>query len=131
MNNVAIVPAHEALDQVTQRFETWRKQSGRTRKIPEELWEAAVALCKEHSVTKVSKALGLNHSDLKQRVKGHSCSLPQVPTFIELGCIAPASEEIVVECEAPGGRRMRIHYRGSHTAAMLPDLLSGVWRNEK
>ncbi|MCK9247217.1 MAG: hypothetical protein M0P11_09755 [Anaerolineaceae bacterium] len=128
MNNVAIVPAHEILDQVKQQFEAWRKQSGRTRKIPEELWEAAVALCKEHSVTKVSKALGLNHSDLKQRMKSLAC-LPQTPTFIELGCMPPAAEEIVVECEAPGGRSMRIHYRGSHTAAMLSDLLSRFWRD--
>ncbi len=130
MNNVAIVPAHETLDQVKHQFEAWRKQSGRTRKIPEELWEAAVALCKEHSVTVVSKALRLNHSDLKQRVNAHPC-LQQTPTFIELGCMPPAAEEIVVECESSGGRRMRVHYRGPHTAAMLVDLVSGFWRDGK
>ncbi len=73
MKNVAIVPAHESLDQVKHQFEVWRKQSCRTRKIPEELWEAAVALCKEHSVTVVSKALRLNHSDLKQQISLLRC----------------------------------------------------------
>jgi hypothetical protein len=41
------------LEAVQEQFSTWRSNPRRARRIPEELWHAAVRLCAEHSIGKV------------------------------------------------------------------------------
>lgn len=122
MKKVSLVPAAETLEEGQKRFETWRQRPNRSRKIPEDLWDAAVGLCREHRVLKVARALRLSHTDLKQRIKA-SVPSSATPTFIELGRLN-VPEEVVVDLEDGTGRRMRIHCGGSLTGAILPDLLS-------
>ena len=57
----------DTLSKVTARFAAWRNDSKRTKKIPEELWQAAVGLSNEYSINQISKTLRLNYADLKKR----------------------------------------------------------------
>ena len=56
------------LQDVRAQFERWRRERAGKDRIPETLWEAAVRISSSHSLHHVSRALRLNHSDLKKRV---------------------------------------------------------------
>src|SRR4030067_669835 len=55
------------LEVVRHQFEAWRKRRRCRGRIPEALWEAAVGLCREHSICEVSRSLRLNYNGLKNR----------------------------------------------------------------
>jgi len=57
------------LAEVQARFAEWRKNKKHQRRIPEELWTAAVQLSFEHSIHKISTSLSLSYADLKKRVE--------------------------------------------------------------
>ena len=61
------------LEDVQQKFTSWREKRTRRRPIPEGLWEAAINLsrAKEYPINKIFKALRLNYSDLKRRISAH------------------------------------------------------------
>jgi len=59
------------LQDVRAQFERWRRERTGKDRIPETLWEAAVRVSSAHSLHHVSRALRLNHSDLKKRVSDH------------------------------------------------------------
>ena len=102
------------IKRVRDRLEDWRrKKRTRRERIPDRLWSAAAALCRDHSVHRISRWLHLNHTDLKRRVEA---ALPKKgePTFLELVSAAPASSpECMVELEDACGARMKIHLRGA------------------
>jgi hypothetical protein len=114
-----ILPASlPTLEKVREEFETWRKNRKNHRAmIPQQLWDKAVALSKQYTISKVSKTLRLGYTDLKKRVVPHrsvtktSKSEPQ--TFIELkgSCMAPPSE-CIIEMEDPKGAKMTMRLRG-------------------
>ena len=111
---VASSCARPTLDAVRRRFETWRKK-GRTRgPIPDALWGAAVALCREHSVGKVSRALGLDYYGLKKRIHKDK-DLGSELGFVKLDLGAPmiSSPEWRVEMEAPNGAKMTLSLKGA------------------
>src|SRR4030043_1894812 len=56
-----------SLESVRHQFGTWRKRRRCRGEIPEALWEAAVGLCREHSICEVSRSLRLNDNGLKNR----------------------------------------------------------------
>lgn len=124
-------PAFEpTLDEVRNRFETWRKRKKVGSRIPTVLWQAAVGLCKDHSVLQVCRALRLNYSDLKDRVQAAAKMSEPAPAccaeFVEVdfgASILPS--ECTVEMEAPNGGKMKICFKG----AVDPLALSKVfWR---
>jgi hypothetical protein len=55
------------LEEVRNRFETWRRSRKRSHRIPESLWAEAVKVCTEHKVYQVSRSLGLDYTVLKRR----------------------------------------------------------------
>lgn len=60
-------PTSVDLAQTRAAFAAWRAtQSGR-RRIPEHLWQMAIALLDEHSISRVSHELRLNTKQLRQR----------------------------------------------------------------
>ena len=61
-------PPKPTLEDVQGQIEAWRKRAHRGRRIPEAFWDAAVSLCREHSVHSVSRTLRLNYNDLKKRL---------------------------------------------------------------
>ena len=81
------------LEDVQKHFSTWRVKRPRPKRIPDELWDEAVGLLSQHTVTNVAKALRLEGRALKAkaveagvkvgfRAKGKSAQ-PVVPTFLE------------------------------------------------
>ena len=103
---------------VRNQFEAWRKRRRCRSRIPEDLWEAAADLCREHSLCEVSEGLGLNYSDLKRRVqrnRDRGLAVGQHPDlgFVRLDLGAPTMpSECLVEMEAPNGSRMRMSFKG-------------------
>ena len=105
------------LEQVREQFSAWRKSRGKRSAIPDALWQAAVNLCQDHSISKISSTLGLNHTVLKQRVKACALSQPvpsiSAPSFIELD-VAPSGSTAgcIVEMSDQKGASMRMYFKG-------------------
>lgn len=83
--NSALIPlvnVRKRLESVRKKFQTWRGQESKSRKIPEELWDAAVGVVgDEFSVNRVSRILSLDFNKLKHRVlKG----VPPLEKFVEI-----------------------------------------------
>ena len=106
------------LTEVQSRFADWRKAKQHRSRIPEDLWAAAVMLCQEHSLCKISQALGLSYTDLKGRVK-RSLQVPHVGSpvpssldFLPIDIAPTQSAECIVEMEHHNGNKMRMHFKG-------------------
>ena len=111
------VPAGVRAVQV--RYSRWRKAKRGRGRSPGQLWSTAVRLCRRHSVNRVSRWLGLNHTALQERVKvdtgqkdGRS---KHDPVFVELasGTTSSVSEYLVES----GGVRVRL--RGASVADVI------------
>jgi hypothetical protein len=119
---------------IRNQFETWRKRRPCRGRIPEALWQAAVGLCREHSICEVSQALRLNYRGLKNRVtkaRDRSCSVKQRPDlgFVRLDLGSPMSpSECLVEMEAPNGARMRMSFKGVPRDFDPAELGRAFWR---
>ena len=93
-------------------MEAWRNDPKKSRRIPQELWQAAVELSKKYSINQISKALRIGYTDLKKRVMAHGKeNLPTIKTqpdmkFIELG-IEPSSSTPVCIVEMEDGAVQR------------------------
>jgi hypothetical protein len=118
-------PAEEALTELARRFEHWRQSRthGRAR-IPEDLWDQAVALSTVLSNARVAKRLRLSPTDLrKQRVARQGPSAiagAETPhAFVDITPSMPwptvSPAETQVEFERPDGARMCIRSRESAT----------------
>ena len=116
------------LEEVQERFVSWRNKPDRARRIPGVLWDAAVSLCGEHSVCKVSRALGLDYKALRLRCQRPEC--PQTPRpFVELGPLWP-HPEVVVECNDGSRHQMRVHCKGPVDAGVV-DLVKGFFEGRR
>jgi hypothetical protein len=101
------------LEEVSHRFETWRRGKKRGSRIPKCLWKAAVEVCAEYRVWQVSKALGLSYNDLKRRVLGAG-PMEKIPTpakadFVELSMglrTLPVLCSVEIESEGYGKLKM-------------------------
>jgi hypothetical protein len=133
-NLVSVPVKRPTLEAVRHQFQTWRKRRHRRSPIPESLWQAAVELCREHSICKVSQALRLNYSRLKNQVtpaEGRSPARGQHPDlgFVRLDFGAPVTpSECLVEMEAPNGARMRMSFRGVPRDFDPVELGRAFWR---
>ncbi len=114
--------AARAVEAVRRRFEEWRGEPRRSRRIPEDLWRAAADVAGENGVWRTARALGLNGHELKERLlatrkAGGSTASP----FVELSPPAMAAgAECVVEFEDCSGTRLRIRLPGW----IVPDLVA-------
>ena len=119
MQQKSLISAADPLSRLAARMEAWRNDPKKSRRIPQELWQAAVGLSKDYTINQISKAPGLSYTDLKKRVMAQKKeNLPATKTqpdmnFIELG-VEPSSStpECIVEMEDGNGAKMRIHLRG-------------------
>lgn len=109
------------IEQVRKRFERWRNSRRRTRRIPDELWAAAIEVARRDGVTRTAEALHLDGGKLKRlMVRADSSAASSRPTFVELMPAQPASTgECVVELEGAHGRTLRIQMKG----AKMPELV--------
>lgn len=107
-----------SIESVQRQFAQWRRHRKRGEKIPEDLWAVAAGLTREHSIHKVSRALGLNHTELKERSASqlrqspgeHKCS----PEFVELDVtgLPGVVPEYTVEFEDALGQKIRVSMQG-------------------
>jgi hypothetical protein len=118
-------PADAALTELAERFERWRcaRRNGHAR-IPEDLWEQAVALSTVLSNGRVAKRLGLSPTDLrKQRIARQATSASAgaetSSAFIDITPSMPwpitSPTQTEIEFGRPDGARMCIGARGSAT----------------
>ena len=104
------------LEAVEKRFKTWRKKGRAGRRISYALWNEAVELCRDHPVSKVSRALRLDYYGLRNRVhKTKDAGLQPDLGFVKLDLGAPmvAASEWRVEMEAPNGAKMTLSLKGA------------------
>jgi len=119
------------LEQVRGQFKVWRQSREKRSTIPDALWQAAVNLCQEHTISKVSSTLRLNYAVLKQRVQASSLSPPlsciSGPSFIELDMSPTRStSECIVEMADQKGATMRICFKGDAGLDLL-ELGKAFW----
>ena len=126
-------PLPAALDAARKRFEEWRSNPERKRRIPDELWSLAVGLAGEFGVYRTARTLRLECMSLKKRAAGadrislsakNKCE--HAVTFCE---VRPPSatplEQCVVELEGPAGIKMRLYLGAVDAAVFARNLLRG------
>ena len=109
------LPIAPSLEQVQQRFESWRQRRKKRTRIPQNLWKAAVTLSEEYSICHLSKALRVNHSALKKQVVKFNTPEPSpsdVSPFVELPAPAAPLIESTIEMIKSDGSVMRMHVKG-------------------
>lgn len=116
------------LEEILSRFAAWRSQPVRARRIPDELWNAAVRLCGQHSIGKVSRLLRLDYKALRSRCQGSEGTQASQP-FVELGTLWPQGE-VFVECDDGNRQRMRIHCKGPVDTGVV-DLVQGFFERRR
>jgi hypothetical protein len=60
------------MQDVGQRLEEWRTTHAPRRRLPGELWEAAVAVARQEGIYRTARALHLDYANLKRRAQGIS-----------------------------------------------------------
>lgn len=71
---------HTATDDLARTrhaFERWRANRRARTRIPQELWEKAVALLSNHPITRVARELRLDPAELKKRRHAPALPLPR------------------------------------------------------
>jgi len=119
------------LDQLAGQFEHWRQtRSHRGERIPQPLWDQAVALARVLPRTRVAQHLRLSSNDLKQQMAaqlepGATASRP-TPGFVEVPPAlaspqAPPTTEI--DLHRKDGARLRFHAPDTSLAAIVRSFL--------
>ena len=101
------------LEEVGELFESWRKGKPKRRSISEKLWQAAVELSGDYSVSRISRRLGLSYPELKRRVSSLPPAKPLSndchPGFVEVDlCRSNPVSECVMEKEDKHGSKIKI-----------------------
>ena len=114
-----VIPVTSAtLPKIQKQFKQWRGSRRVRGPIPQELWKAAAGLCESHSVNEVAKALGLNYTDLKERVKRSKDSART--GFVELKLAEPfSSSHCTVQMYRPDGGKLTMDCKGEIALDLL------------
>jgi len=120
------------LEEVRTRFETWRKGKKRGSRIPKSLWAAAVEVCTEHTVNPVSRALGLNYTELKGRVSATERTADEQSVsgteFVELSLGLGAQPVLCnVEIESAAGGKLKMTFSGKSREFDPVELAKVFW----
>ena len=120
------------LEQVRQRFESWRRRRKKRTRIPQNLWQAAIALSEEYSIHHLSKTLRINHTALKNKVKNANAPEERpsdiLPApFIELPAPVVPLLESSIEMIKDDGSLMRMHIRGAACSDLI-ELGKAFWK---
>jgi hypothetical protein len=115
---IGTLPTAPSLEQVQQRFESWRQRRKKRTRIPQNLWKAAVSLSQEYSIFQLSKALRVNSTALKKQVAKFNSPEPSPPdvsctSFLELPAPPVPAMESTIEMIKSDGSVMRMHVKGA------------------
>ena len=125
------VPAD--LQQLSGRFEDWRRTRRGKLPIPAPLWAAAAELARSHGVCQTAQVLRLEYKKLRQLTDGQTAGRPArrrrapAPAFMELVPSPTAAAECVIEMEGPRGK-LRVQWKGA-TAPDLAGLSRVLWES--
>jgi hypothetical protein len=120
-------------------FEQWRATRQGRSKIPDELWQAAVALYGRYSASQLCRELRLSAGALRSRLQEAARAKPSSrPAFVPLPSppfsgpapavlVAPA-EEIRLVWERADGTRLHLCLPASQ-AAQVASLCTAFWRS--
>ena len=101
------------LEEVKKNFETWRSgRAGKRESIPQVLWQAAAGLCREYSITQVSRELRLSYADLKKRIPEDNFVSHR---FVEIDTTHLAGQW-QIDCNRADGSRLRMTGSGQPPA---------------
>jgi hypothetical protein len=120
-------------------FEQWRATRQGRSKIPDELWQAVVALQGRYSASQLCRELRLSAGALRSRLQAAArAKRSSPPAFVPLPCPpfhgpAPVvgtvpTEEIRLVWERADGTRLHLCLPASQ-AAQLPSLCTTFWRS--
>ncbi len=125
------------LEEVAEHFEQWRKRKKNGERIPEPLWNEAIALVGRYGVSQVTRTLRLGGSDLNKRrgiVEASQCrQSPSGKTaFAEIAPAVldqppePEAGAVWMELERPDGLRLRIRPTGGADMLALVERFMGT-----
>lgn len=128
------------IDRLRRRFEAWRRQRDRGRRIPQALWVAAVSLARRYGVSTISRAVRVDYYSLKKRLEAalkpsgsRAAAAATVATtavtggFVEIPVpVVAGASPCVLELEDRHGGRLRLELRGLDAEA-LTALVRSVW----
>ena len=108
-----LLQADHQLDQLAGQFEHWRQTRAHpSERMPQSLWEQAVALAQVLPHTRVAQHLRLSSNDLKKHMAAQSESTPATPAgFVEVPPAPTRSQPpstTEIELERPDGARLRL-----------------------
>ncbi|WP_089721518.1 hypothetical protein [Candidatus Entotheonella palauensis] len=118
------------LDQLAAQFEHWRQTRTSPReRIPQALWDQAVALARLLPYTRVAQHLRLSTNDLKKQMamqlEPHAAA-GYIPTgFVELppDTYQPMAPTTEIELQRNDGARLRLHAPDTALAAIVKSFL--------
>jgi hypothetical protein len=120
------------MSKLTRSVENWRRRDDRSRRLPAEVWDQAIAAAEKYGVGAVVRHVGLDHAKLKAKLaekRATQQALTPVEnfqaSFFEL--IPPPAEaaaRCVVEVESGRGARMRLELSRLEMPGLL-DLVRG------
>jgi hypothetical protein len=105
------------IELVRDRIEEWRRTRERRTRMPEELWQSATDLAREHGAWRVARALRVRHDGLKQRLAGGEAGTGKATStgFVDLGpvmpdtaCASSGRGDAVVEMTRADGARLTV-----------------------
>jgi hypothetical protein len=119
------------LDQLAGQFEHWRQtRSHRGERIPQALWDQAVALARVLPHSRVAQHLRLSPNDLKKQmamqVELHATPGRTMPDFVEVPSAPPRAQvgpTIEIELQRQDGARLRLHAPDTALTAIVRSFL--------
>ncbi|MBA3914756.1 MAG: hypothetical protein H0X25_13110 [Acidobacteriales bacterium] len=113
----------EEVEQLRRRFDEFRNaQPGRSR-LPENLWAAAAELARRYGVNPTARALRLDYTGLRKRVKNQDRPkrkrVATPPSFLEF--VAPGAKAVTnctLEVESAQGGKLRLELKAMATTEL-------------
>ena len=119
----AATDGKRTLEEVSRRVEQWRSGKKRGERIPQRIWEEALALVGTYGISRVSRTLRLSYTELEKRRRRIAATQPrqgpaEETAFVEIdGALLGQATAAWLELERPDGLRLRI--RPGHRGEML------------
>ena len=126
-------PVPADMSRAAERFTMWRSTQVRGTRIPDRLWDTAVALAGKYGLSRTAAAVKVGYYALKERCEAGPRASPDAqastatPTFVELPP-APFTVpgECVIELENTSGVTLRVRLQG-HAVPDLVALCRSFW----
>ena len=74
-------PISNELEQLGRRLEQWRNSHALRRRLPEELWTAAVGVAGQEGIYPTARALRLDYANLKRRIEATDAKKAIAPSI--------------------------------------------------